>query len=433
MPSSNQWIAFLVASILFIQVPGPSLLFMLGRALTVSRRDALLSVVGNALGLVVQVLLVAIGLGAVVAASATAYTALKLVGAAYVVWLGVQAVRHRADARTALLGGVAEAEHAGRALAAGLVVGVTNPKTIVFFVAFLPQFTSAGAAAGPQLAVLGLVFAALAVLSDSTWAVLAEPRPPVVRARAGPAGPARCGRRGDDDRAGRDPGRHRVAGGPRRGDRLSRMPRPVRQPDPRRDPHHEEHDEHDDRDRMRDLRSAIDRTGYYPEVVADGVEGAVGGEQVVSFFVHHEPTFERDEVRRHQSVVVLTPTRLVLAHTDEHTGDDLLPEPYTSTSTESVRLSAVKSVVVTRMTANPTSGPKTPAEAVLTIGWGGVSRVDLEPAGCSDPECDADHGYTGVLASDDFSLRVSAAADGADAVAGLLAFADSLSARTHTA
>ena len=184
---------------------------------------------------------------------------------------------------------------------------------------------------------------------------------------------------------------------------------------------------------MRDLRSAIDRTGYYPEVVADGVEGAVGGEQVVSFFVHHEPTFERDEVRRHQSVVVLTPTRLVLAHTDEHTGDDLLPEPYTSTSTESVRLSAVKSVVVTRMTANPTSGPKTPAEAVLTIGWGGVSRVDLEPAGCSDPECDADHGYTGVLASDDFSLRVSAAADGADAVAGLLAFADSLSARTHTA
>ena len=67
----------------------------------------------------------------------------------------------------------------------------------------------------------------------------------------------------------------------------------------------------------------------------------------------------------------------------------------------------------------------------MTIGWGGVSRIDLEPAGCSDPECDADHGYTGVLASDDFSLRVSAAADGNDAVAGLLSFAESLSARTH--
>lgn len=188
----------------------------------------------------------------------------------------------------------------------------------------------------------------------------------------------------------------------------------------------------EDHDRTLELRDAIDRTGYYPEVVADGVEAAVAGEQVVSFYVHHEPTFERDEVRRHLSVVVLTPSRLVLAHTDEHTGDDLLPEPYTSTSTEAVALSAVKSVVVTRMIANPTSGPTPPAEAVMTIGWGGVARIDLEPAACNDPECDADHGYTGVLSSDDFSLRVSAAADGNDAVAGLLSFAESLSARTHS-
>lgn len=187
----------------------------------------------------------------------------------------------------------------------------------------------------------------------------------------------------------------------------------------------------DERDRSRDLRTAIERTGYYPEVVAEAVAGAVAGEQVVSFYVHHEPTFERDEVRRHQSVVVLTPSRLVLAHTDEHAGDDLLPEPYTSTSTEAVSLSAVKSVVVTRMTTNPIEGPQPPAEAVLTIGWGGVGRLDLEPASCNDPQCEADHGYTGVLASDDFSLRVSAAADGSDAVDGLLSFAESLSARTH--
>ena len=180
-----------------------------------------------------------------------------------------------------------------------------------------------------------------------------------------------------------------------------------------------------------ELREAIDRTGYYPEVVADAVAGAVGGEDVVSFYVHHEPTFERDEVRRHQSVIVLTPTRLILAHTDEHAGDDLLPEPYTSTSTEAVNLSSVASVVVTRMTTNPSEGPRPPAEAVLTIGWGGVSRVDLEPAGCNDPQCEADHGYTGTVASDDFSLRVSAAADGQQAVAGLLSFAASLSARTR--
>ena len=128
---------------------------------------------------------------------------------------------------------------------------------------------------------------------------------------------------------------------------------------------------------MQGLKEAIDRTGYYPEVVADGVMRAVAGEDVVSFFVHHEPTFERDEVRRHLTVVVLTPSRLILAHTDEHDGDDMLPAPYTSTSTEAISLASVKSVVVTRMVTNPTDGPTPPAEAVLTIGWGGVARLDL--------------------------------------------------------
>ncbi|MDT9594587.1 DUF5998 family protein [Nocardioides zeae] len=184
-------------------------------------------------------------------------------------------------------------------------------------------------------------------------------------------------------------------------------------------------------DSTADLRVAIERTGYYPEVVVDGVRGAVGGEEVVAFYVHHEPTIERDEVRRHITVAVLTPTRLIQVHTDEHAGDHLLPQPYTSTSSEAVALTAVKSVVVTRMTTNPTKGPSLPAEAVLTIGWGGVSRIELMPAGCDDAECDADHGYTGELLSDDFSLRVSAAADGKDAVLGLLDFADALSARTR--
>jgi len=186
---------------------------------------------------------------------------------------------------------------------------------------------------------------------------------------------------------------------------------------------------------MQGLKEAIDRTGYYPEVVADGVMRAVSGEDVVSFFVHHEPTFDRDEVRRHLTVVVLTPSRLILAHTDEHEGDDMLPEPYTSTSTEAIRLAEVRSVVVNRMVANPaevTSTPvPAPAEAVLTIGWGGIDRIDLEPATCSDPNCEADHGYTGVVASDDFSLRLSSAADGQAAVDRLLAFAETLSASTQ--
>jgi len=173
VPTSSQWIAFLVASLLFIQVPGPSLLFTLGRALTVSRREALISVLGNGLGLVVQVVLVAVGLGAVVAASATAYTVVKVVGAAYIVWLGLKAIRHRGDARRALVEGTRVPTRRGQALTTGLVVGLTNPKTIVFFVAFLPQFTSEAGPAGAQIALLGAVFAVLAVLSDSTWAVLA--------------------------------------------------------------------------------------------------------------------------------------------------------------------------------------------------------------------------------------------------------------------
>lgn len=183
-------------------------------------------------------------------------------------------------------------------------------------------------------------------------------------------------------------------------------------------------------DQTAELSAAIEQTGYYPQVVRAGVTTALAGERVVSYLVHHEPTIDRDEVRRHITVVVLTPTRLLLCHTDEHAPDDLLPQPYTSTSTEAIALSSVTSVVVNRMVANPetvVSDAPVPSEAVLTIGWGGVNRIDLEPAGCSDPNCEADHGYTGVIASDDFSLRLSSAADGQAAVDRLLAFAESLS------
>jgi threonine/homoserine/homoserine lactone efflux protein len=171
MPTSSQWLAFLIASILFIQVPGPSLLFTIGRALTVGRREALLSVVGNALGLVVQVGLVALGLGAIVSASAAAYTALKLAGAAYVVWLGISAIRHRRDARVALQNPERTPTTHGLAVRTGFIVGVTNPKTVVFFAAFLPQFTSDTGSAAPQLALLGIVFGVLALCSDSVWAL----------------------------------------------------------------------------------------------------------------------------------------------------------------------------------------------------------------------------------------------------------------------
>ncbi|GAA1980570.1 LysE family translocator [Terrabacter lapilli] len=175
VPTSSQWVAFLVASILFIQVPGPSLLFTIGRALTVGRREALLSVAGNAIGVTTQALLVAVGLGAVVAASVTAYTVIKLAGAAYVIWLGIQAIRHRREAREAMAGhGALVTAGRGHALRVGVLVGLTNPKTILFFVAFLPQFVNTGAGhVDAQMAVLGTVFGAMALCSDSVWALLA--------------------------------------------------------------------------------------------------------------------------------------------------------------------------------------------------------------------------------------------------------------------
>ncbi|MBA3311507.1 MAG: phosphodiesterase [Nocardioidaceae bacterium] len=187
--------------------------------------------------------------------------------------------------------------------------------------------------------------------------------------------------------------------------------------------------------RSEELRRAIDHVGYYPKVVADAVGSALAGEAVNGFVIHHEPTFDRDEVRRHVTVLVLTSTRLVVAHTDEHPPDDLLPEPYASTSTEAIPISRVGSVAVTRMVANP-AAPSEPreapgvSEAVLTIGWGAVKRVDLEPATCADPECVADHGYSGMLAAEDFALRISSSADGPEAVDRLLEFARALSEAT---
>jgi hypothetical protein len=180
------------------------------------------------------------------------------------------------------------------------------------------------------------------------------------------------------------------------------------------------------------LRLAIQQAGYYPALVSDTLGTALAGEPVQSYIVHHEPHFDREELRRHVSVLVLTPTRLIVGHTDEYPSDEAHPLPYATTSTEAVPLDRVSSVVVSRTVTSPASyRTGDPArEVVLTVGWGAMSRVDLEPAGCGDPECEADHGYTGSLTSDDFSLRVSEAADGGRRVEDMLDFARTLSAAT---
>ena len=186
------------------------------------------------------------------------------------------------------------------------------------------------------------------------------------------------------------------------------------------------------------LREAIDRCGYYPDVVTDSLAVAIAAEPITAFVLQHEPTFDRDEVRRHITILALTPTRLIVGHTDEHAADELIRAPYASTSTEAIPLHRVNAVVVNRVVPNPAgyaSGKSDPAvagsgEVVLTIGWGMVNRIDLEPAVCADPNCEADHGYTGSVAADDISLRISAAADGPAGIQQVLDFAQALSFAT---
>jgi threonine/homoserine/homoserine lactone efflux protein len=166
-------LAFAAASALLIAIPGPSVLFTVGRALSVGRRDALLTVAGNSMGVYVQVLAVALGVGAVVQRSAQLYTTLKLAGGVYLVYLGVQAIRHR-RALPAALRGDAAAVPVWMVLRSGIVVGVTNPKTIVFFGALLPQFVDPASGHVPaQMLLLGAVFVLIALTLDSCWALAA--------------------------------------------------------------------------------------------------------------------------------------------------------------------------------------------------------------------------------------------------------------------
>jgi len=190
------------------------------------------------------------------------------------------------------------------------------------------------------------------------------------------------------------------------------------------------------------LTKDIERAGYYPSLVADVVESAVAGDDVVSHLVHQETTFDHDTVRRHITVLVLTPTRLVVAHADDHAAEDDTVEPdvlappalalqatVTATS-ECVPLSAVRGVMLTHVVASPATyvTGSLGRELTLTLGWGAVSRVDMVPAACGDPNCEADHGYEGTITTDDIGLRISADADGEPALEQAMSFARTLSA-----
>lgn len=178
-----------------------------------------------------------------------------------------------------------------------------------------------------------------------------------------------------------------------------------------------------------DLAREVERAGYYPELVADVVATALGGEPVSAHLVHQETTFDAEAVRRHVTVLAVTPTRLVVAHADDHGPDEDSPSAYATASTEAVPLADVRTVVLSRTVAAPERyrAGQVPLELSLTVGWGSVQRLDLEPATCGDPECEADHGYSGTLSGDDISLRISADAEGQRAVQAAVDFAAALS------
>ncbi|WP_327095271.1 LysE family translocator [Nocardia vinacea] len=171
VPASNL-LAFIAASIVIIVIPGPGVLFTIGRALALGRRAALVSVFGHSAGVFIALLLVSVGLGTLLAASALALTLVKFAGALYLMYLGIQAIRERKALRAALNAQLDPAD--AKVFRQSVLVGLTNPKAIVFFSAVLPHFAEPSAGSLQlQFLILGSIFLAIALVSDSAWGLLA--------------------------------------------------------------------------------------------------------------------------------------------------------------------------------------------------------------------------------------------------------------------
>jgi homoserine/homoserine lactone efflux protein len=156
--------AFLVITVVLIVVPGPIVTLIIATGARQGTRAALMTVVGTALGNAVLLTVIGLGLGWIVQNAQMLFELLRVVGAAYLIWLGLQAWRHA--------GAIEEVQTSGKVnFSRGLLVALSNPKTIAFFTAFLPQFVDPTRPAGSQLFVMCAVSVLLAALSDSIWAV----------------------------------------------------------------------------------------------------------------------------------------------------------------------------------------------------------------------------------------------------------------------
>lgn len=172
MPETSALLSFMVLAIVVIVVPGPSVVFVIGRAMILGTKGAVLSVLGNALGVGVQIIAVALGLGVLVASSPLAFGVVKVLGSLFLVYLGVEGIRHRKDfAATLENGGQMSTK---RVMVDSSVVGITNAKTLVFFIAAFPLFVNPALGSVPvQMLVLGGLFFVVGVASDLVWAIAA--------------------------------------------------------------------------------------------------------------------------------------------------------------------------------------------------------------------------------------------------------------------
>lgn len=163
---------------------------------------------------------------------------------------------------------------------------------------------------------------------------------------------------------------------------------------------------------------ALQRAGFYPALISDVVDEALDGRACLAHVVHLETHFDRNEVQRHVTVLALAEDILVIAHVDDQCLDDSGSQMTAQISTESVAVAHIRSAVLSYVYAQPQDYRPSDRvrELTLSLGWSGGQRIDLSPASCGDPYCEAEHGFTGSVTQEDISLRVSAEADGPQAV-----------------
>jgi threonine/homoserine/homoserine lactone efflux protein len=164
--------AFVLASLVLAVTPGPGVVYIVTRTLAQGRAAGLASVAGVALGNLGNALAASLGLAALLATSSAAFTLVKFAGAAYLVWLGMQALRRPVAAAPAQPAAF-DRPRPLRIMRDGLIVALLNPKTALFFAAFLPQFIDPAAAAAGRIALLGLLFVAIAAATDTGYVLLA--------------------------------------------------------------------------------------------------------------------------------------------------------------------------------------------------------------------------------------------------------------------